>query len=93
MDEKLTLDIMSRFDSLEKQLANLTSKPVAKEWYSTGEAAQTLDRDPWTVREWCRLGRINAQKRACGRGLSFEWIISHEEIQRYRNYGLLPIKK
>jgi hypothetical protein len=61
-----------------------------KEWYSTAEAANILQRRPFTVREWCRLGRINANKRPTGRGDAVEWEISQEEIERIRNHGLLP---
>ena len=64
-----------------------------KEWYSTAEAAQALDKAEFTVREWCRRGRIRAGKRPCSRGRSQEWMISHEELTRIRNEGLLPFRK
>jgi hypothetical protein len=44
------------------------------------------------VREWCRLGRVAASERACGRGKFQEWIVSHEELTRLRNEGLLPAR-
>jgi hypothetical protein len=68
----------------------LVEQRTLKDWYTTAEAARILERAEWTVREWCRLGRVNADKRPCGRGRSQEWIISHEELQRIRNEGLLP---
>ncbi|MCY2952887.1 MAG: helix-turn-helix domain-containing protein [Planctomycetota bacterium] len=71
----------------------LVRQQTIKDWYSTDEVAEVLGKSSLTVREWCRLGRIRAQKRQCGRGLSHEWIISHEELQRIRNEGLLPIRK
>ena len=37
-----------------------------KDRYSTAEAAQVVKRSEFTVREWCRLGRIRAEKRQCG---------------------------
>jgi hypothetical protein len=49
-----------------------------------------LNKDEFTVREWCRLGRIRAEKRREQRGPHGAWSISSEEIVRYRNYGLLP---
>jgi hypothetical protein len=30
------------------------------------------------------------QKKNCGRGVAGEWIISHDELTRIRNEGLLP---
>jgi hypothetical protein len=33
---------------------------------------------------------VYASKRACGRGHAKEWIISHEELTRIQNEGLLP---
>ena len=61
-----------------------------KEWYSTAEVAAILGRAEFTVREWCRLGRVRAEKKKCGRGPASEWIVSHEELTRVRNEGLLP---
>jgi hypothetical protein len=61
-----------------------------KEWYSTAEVAKLLDKAEFTVREWCRLGRVKAQKKKCGRGIASEWMISHAELTRVRNEGLLP---
>ena len=43
----------------------------------------------FTVREWCRLGRIHAEKRAAGRGNSTEWQVSHAELLQIRNLAAL----
>ena len=69
------------------QIAKNTT-PV-KEWYSVKEVAEILGKAEFTVREWCRLGRVNAAKRDCGRGLMKEWILSYEELSRIQNQGLL----
>ena len=61
-----------------------------KEWYTTAEVAAMLGRAEFTVRKWCRLGRVNARKKKCGRGVAGEWVVSHEELTRVRNEGLLP---
>jgi hypothetical protein len=63
-------------------------RPV-KDWYTVAELAETLGKAEFTVREWCRLGRVYASKRECGRGNSKEWIVSHEELLRIQNEGLL----
>jgi excisionase family DNA binding protein len=57
--------------------------------YTTKELAAVLGKKEYTVREWCRLGRINAKKTDGGRGNEGEWRIPHEELERYRREGLL----
>ena len=44
------------------------------------------------MREWCRNRRIKAEKRECGRGRSREWVISHDEVKRIQNEGLLRLR-
>jgi hypothetical protein len=61
----------------------------AKDFFSVEEAAREVGKAEFTVRKWCREGRINAEKRECGRGVYGEWIISRGEIIRYKNEGLL----
>lgn len=84
-------EIGERLSRIETLLLTLVNQEPPKEYYSTTEVAEILDRAEFTVREWCRLGRIWAEKRQCGRGTSKEWMISHEELQRIRNEGLLPL--
>ena len=62
-----------------------------KDWYSPVEVAEILGKKPYTVREWCRLQRVEARKRPTGRGDADEWEISHDELDRIKNHGLLPI--
>lgn len=82
-----------RLARIEQRLATATSKPnVHKEWFTVAEAAKVLEKRPFTIREWCRLRRIHAKKRKCGRGRTTEWVISLQEIERYLNEGLLPIE-
>lgn len=82
--------LYQRLDRIEAALATLVERQATREWYSTEEAAKALGKAEFTVREWCRLGRVHAEKRASGRGRSKEWIISHAELERVRNQGLLP---
>ena len=88
-DEQLAT-LVERLRRIEEMLAALVAQRTVKDWYSTAEVASLLGKAEFTVREWCRRGRIRADKRACGRGLSQEWIIAHAELERYRNSGLLP---
>ncbi|MCC7086525.1 MAG: hypothetical protein IT427_16120 [Pirellulales bacterium] len=70
----------------------MLSQRQIQDWYDTASAAEQLDRDSYTVREWCRQERCKAEKRNCGRGKSKEWMISHEELMRIKSEGLLPRK-
>ena len=87
-----TTEIEKRLDQIEALLTTLVAQRTLKEWYSTAEVAELLNKAEFTVREWCRLGRVQAQKKPSGRGVAGEWIISQEELQRIRNEGLLPLK-
>ena len=71
----------------------LVARHTVRDHYDTEQVARILERAHWTVREWCRLGRVNAEKRRTGRGKSFEWVISHAELQRLQREGLLPLRK
>jgi lysyl-tRNA synthetase class I len=83
--------VLERLDRIESVLQKFVERHPVKECYSPVEVATILGKKPYTVREWCRLRRINATKRECGRGASEEWEISHEELERIKAHGLLPI--
>ena len=83
--------VLERLDRIEGVLHQFVEHGSVKEYYSPIEVAQIFGKKPYTVREWCRLRRINATKRECGRGASEEWEISHEELERIKAHGLLPI--
>jgi hypothetical protein len=82
--------IAARLERIETALNQLIQERTTKDWYTVGEMAYLLGKAEFTVREWCRLGRVRADKRRCGRGRSREWVISHDELLRIRNHGLLP---
>lgn len=83
---------LSSMENLLSEIHDLLSRRQAtKDWYTVREVAEILERSEFTVREWCRLGRVFASKRACGRGNSKEWIISDEELRRIQNEGLLSL--
>jgi hypothetical protein len=89
--------IEGRLTALERVLVELSDQSVrgalVKEYYTTQEVALILKKRPYTVREWCRLGRVRGEKSHCGRGLDEEWRISHAELTRIQNEGLLPSPK
>ena len=84
-------EIVERLDRIETILAALIEQRQIQDWYDTATAAEILGKSAYSVREWCRLGRVRAEKRACGRGTSKEWMISHEELMRIKAKGLLPL--
>jgi hypothetical protein len=83
-------EIIERLERIETQLAALIGQRQVQEWYDTATAAEILGKSAYSVREWCRLGRVRAEKRTCGRGTAKEWMISHEELMRIKSKGLLP---
>lgn len=89
--------VEERLSVLEQLLRTISERldahPTVKDYYTTLDVAHILQKKPYTVREWCRLGRINGEKAHSGRGLDEEWRISHEELVRIQNEGLLPIEK
>lgn len=95
--EKAVAAIQSDFKTLREQMEELSRRistnSFSKEYFNVAETAKILEKNPYTVREWCRNARINALKTGSGRGESTEWRISKEEIARYQNEGLLPIKR
>jgi hypothetical protein len=86
-------EVLQRLMAIEAAIQLLVRARSVQAFYSTEDAAEILSRSPFTVREWCRLGRVHAVKRPCGRGVNQEWMISHDELQRIRSEGLLPILK
>ena len=71
------------------KLDALVARESIQEAYSTKEFAERIGLSEWTVRNYCRLGRLRARKKKSGRGLHPEWAIEHTELERYRREGLL----
>lgn len=88
-------ELKASVDGLRAELAAdraaAHSPPLApaepRDSYSVDEAATLLGKNPYTVREWCRNGQVNATKSAERRGAASLWRISAKEIARYRNEG------
>jgi hypothetical protein len=85
-------EVVERLDRIEATLAVLVERQTMKDWYSTEEVAKILRKAEFTVREWCRLGRIHAEKKGSGRGKFQSWVISHAELLRFQREGLLPLQ-
>ena len=89
-------EIINMLARLDERLSRIEAalsenKPsIQMEWYAVSSVAEILWKAPFTVREWCRNSRVNAVKRPSGRGRSAEWMISHKELERIVNKGLLP---
>jgi aspartate aminotransferase-like enzyme len=85
--------LAERLGSIQAAVAALVeqvaAKELVKEYYTVAEIAAKLEKSSYTVREWCRLQRINAEKANFGHGLDQEWRISHAELVRIQNEGLL----
>lgn len=71
-------------------LASLVERVQVKDFYSVEEVSRLVGKAEYTVREYCRRGRIQAKKKPCGRGKGGEWLVSHNELTRLQNEGLLP---
>jgi hypothetical protein len=58
----------------------------------TAEVAERAGVTEDTVREWCRFGRVAAEKRESGQGPARPWMIAHAELERLLNNGLRPLR-
>jgi len=82
------MTLEQRLERIESLLVALMEREQAKDWYGINEFARLVGRSPFTCREWCRLGRIEASKKASGRGAHTAWVISHGELLRFQREGL-----
>ena len=83
------MTLEQRLEQIEAMLVVLIRREQSRDWYSVEEFSRIVGRSPFTCREWCRMGRIQARKKESGRGAYAAWAISHEELQRYQREGLL----
>ena len=87
----MTVD--EKLDRIVAMLVALAEREQVREWYTTGQVAQLLGKAEFTVREWCRTGRVNAAKKSSGRGAHRSWCVSHGEVLRLQREGLLPYRR
>jgi hypothetical protein len=83
------MNIEEKLDKLEAMLVILVERQTIKDYYEIEEFARLVGREPFTCREWARLGRVKAEKKLSGRGCHARWVVSHEELLRYQREGLL----
>lgn len=86
-------DLLERLRRIEAMLTALVERQTIKEWYTTEEVAGMLGKSEFTVREWCRNGRIQGEKKGSGRGKYQSWVVSHAELQRIQRDGLRPARR
>jgi transposase len=91
-DPKWIEPILNRLDKVEAMLADLLRQRTVKDWYSTDEVAAILGKARFTVREWCRRGRVHCRKKNDGRGRYRSLAISNGELLPIQREGLLPLK-
>lgn len=87
------MTIEERLEKIEAMLGVLVERQTVRDWYTTEQVAQLVGKAEFTVREWCRLGRLKAEKRMSGRGAYPAWVIGHAELLRYQREGLLPWRR
>ena len=87
------MEMLERLDRIEAALTALLKQRTVKDWYGTEEVAELLGKAEFTVREWCRLGRIRAEKKGSGRGKYQSWVVAHSELLRIQREGLLSPRR
>jgi hypothetical protein len=73
-----------------ERLPRIVPQVCERAFRHSARVARGSRKQPFTVREWCRNGRINGDKSGSGRGSHASWVIIHEELLRYQREGLIP---
>jgi hypothetical protein len=84
--------VLEEVRGIKELVETLVAQKPMKEWLTTAETAAVLGRAEFTVRQWCRLGRIHCQKKLTGRGRHLAWVISAGEVARIQRQGILPLE-
>jgi len=79
-------NLLEQMNELKKDLA--ISRP--KEAYTVEEAAERLNRKPYTVRQWCNKGQVKDVYKVRGKGRQGEWRIPHEVLVKLQAEGPGP---
>jgi hypothetical protein len=87
------MTLEERLENIEAMLVVLVERQTVKAFYEVEEFAKLVGKSCFTCREWCRLGRIRAEKKLSGRGAYASWVVPHAELLRYQREGLLPLQR
>ena len=87
------MTVEDRLEKIEAMLVVLVERQTVKDFYEIEEFAKLVGKSCFTCREWCRLGRIRAEKKLSGRGAFCRWAIPHSEWLRHQREGLLPDRR
>jgi hypothetical protein len=85
------MTVEERLEELRSMVLLLVERQQVREWYTTEEFGRAVGKAEFTIREYCRLARLRAEKRQSGRGKYPQWVLSHAELERYQREGLLPV--
>ena len=58
------MTLEEKLDRIESLLVSLLGQGQRQEWYATDEFARRVGRSEFTIRQWCRQGRIEARSEA-----------------------------
>lgn len=87
------MTVEERLDELRSMVLQLIERQAVKDFYEIEEFSRLVGKSCFTCREWCRLGRIRAEKKLSGRGAYARWVVPHAELLRYQKEGLLPYRR
>jgi hypothetical protein len=88
----MAISLEQRLQRMEGLLEQLVTGMRNKDWYSVAEVAVLVDRSEYQVRQWCKSGKIRAEKSGRRSGRFQTWVVSREELLRYERNGLLPAR-
>lgn len=81
---------LQRIESQLRLLVTSHERGLEKEFYTVKELALRTGRAEFTVRAWCRTGRVRATRVRGPAGMLGAFKISRDEVARMEKEGLLP---
>jgi hypothetical protein len=89
----MTPEERARFDRIERLLEQLVDRQAVRQWYSFDKFARLVGKAAFTVRRWCYLGRVRAERSMTRSGPPHVWAVGHDEHLRYQRARLLPASR